>query len=377
MFQVYFIFFLLIVCIPIGMFIITIIDKKNAKIFEEEKTIKKKCLQTEREERAEKFKEEVRIRMAELKEEEIQNKLLEEELAAKAKVIKKETKGKQVATTKVIKKEIKVEKLVKKEIKNKEKIGKERIDRILKESIVSLDHNSHIIDLAILFSIVNISATLRNHFLMTKNIKDDDYEMKMKTDYRIVVFTSCFYALSHLGGLNGCNFSENGLSKKSTRLYFMLGDMSYNSLHTRPILEIYEGYIEPELSDYFQDNDLLLHSILYYRMCIIFSEIFEYKVNLSSPIWNNSIENIEIMSNKLDEVVETLFNDSYIRNMLSSDASLDRIRKYAGFTGTCISFTSFIYKIKRKPTKESDHLTFEELSSVMDGFDSRYLEYKD
>ena len=39
------------------------------KIFEEEKTIKKKCLQTEREERAEKFKEEVRIRMAELKEE--------------------------------------------------------------------------------------------------------------------------------------------------------------------------------------------------------------------------------------------------------------------------------------------------------------------
>ena len=89
MFQVYFVFFLLIVTFPIGIFILRIIDKKNAKIFEEEKTIKKKCLQTEREERAEKFKEEVRIRMAELKEEEIQNKLLEEELAAKAKVIKK------------------------------------------------------------------------------------------------------------------------------------------------------------------------------------------------------------------------------------------------------------------------------------------------
>lgn len=373
MFQVYFSIFILIACIPIGIFILRIIDKNNAKAVKEKMGITPKSLQTEREERAEKFKEEVRIRMVELKEEERQNSLRDLKKENKHKdLVEEETKGKQL-----IKKEIKVEKLVKKEIKNKEKIGKERIDRILKESIVSLDHNSHIIDLAILFSIVNISATLRNHFLTTKNIKDDDYEMKMKTDYRIVVFTSCFYALSHLGGLNGCNFSENGLSKKSTRLYFMLGDMSYNSLHTRPILEIYEGYIEPELSDYFQDNDLLLHSILYYRMCIIFSEIFEYKVNLSSPIWNNSIENIEIMSNKLDEVVETLFNDSYIRNMLSSDASLDRIRKYAGFTGTCISFTSFIYKIKRKPTKESDHLTFEELSSVMDGFDSRYLEYKD
>lgn len=139
MFQVYFIFFLLIVCIPIGMFIITIIDKKNAKIFEEEKAIKQKCLETEREERAEKFKEEVRIRMAELKEEERQNKLLEEELVAKAKVIKKETKGKQVATTKVVKKEISAEKSLK-----PQKIFEEKVSTKSDHNLDKIMHNASI-----------------------------------------------------------------------------------------------------------------------------------------------------------------------------------------------------------------------------------------
>lgn len=385
MFQVYFVFFILIMCIPIGIFVLRIIDKNNEKFVKEEIALVPKSLETEREERAEKFREEIRIRMAEFKEEERKNRILEEEQLAKAKLLKKEIKEKKLveksAKEKLLKREIKekeiAEKVAKEQLTKKDDNEKERIDEILKKSRVSLDHNNDLIDLAIFFSFVNTSATLKNHFITIKNIKDEDYKVKSKIDYKIVVFTSCFYAFFKIHGLSGCDFNTNGLSKQSTRLYFKLGEMSYNSQNTRDILEIYNESGTPELSDYFKDSDLLLHSILYYRMCIIFSEIFKDNVNINSVIWDNSVENVRTIYKKLDEVVENLFNDSRIRNMLGYNPSLNDIRTYSGYTGTCIPLCSFIYKIKINPTKEINYLTLEELRSVMDGFDDSYFEDRD
>lgn len=183
MFQVYFVFFLLIVTFPIGIFILRIIDKKNAKILEEEKTIKKKCLQTEREERAEKFKEEVRIRMAELKEEERQNKLLEEELAAKAKVIKKETKGKQVATTKVVKKEIPAEKSLK-----PQKILEEKVSTKIDYDLDKIMHNA---------SIRKLYYAIKDILFESDTIKIESYQ---GLDYLVVECNQICTSIVKLGG---------------------------------------------------------------------------------------------------------------------------------------------------------------------------------
>ena len=70
MFQVYFIFFLLIVSIPIGIFILRIIDKNNTKLRDADRR-QQIQLENERSEQMERYRRDAQRRLDEIREEQI------------------------------------------------------------------------------------------------------------------------------------------------------------------------------------------------------------------------------------------------------------------------------------------------------------------
>lgn len=261
-----------------------------------------------------------------------------------------------------------------------ERAERERARRILEGSPIYITHNKSLIDLAVFFSLVRINATLNNHFSSERNTRSDSYEVRMRTTYLIVIFVSCLHTLSSFQDLIRIESLKDGLSIKSKNLYRSISSyMPYESTSTKELLEILNSSSTPELSDYFKDDDLLLHSILYYRVCGIFSEILGSKASLSSTIWDKSIKDIEYICKKLNDVIISLFEDSHIKDLLKK-IDFDRktiseiIEYFSGYTGTCIELTSFIHRIEIKETNEIDDLNFKDLKNLMDGFDDGYFD---